>query len=181
MNKIYIFLIALTSLLYSCGGKSDTLSVESLKEEIKSKEDSLSLLQKDRLPILEKKHYELIESLLRFYYIHPKDPYAPVCLDKVQMSYSGLGVYFKAVHYADTLINNYPKYANRAMVLESQASNYDIFFTPRDTNKVKYYYKLLLKENPKMDQDKKAGFELRLKHLNLNFEEYIQFISKGAN
>lgn len=181
MNKTYIFLIALISLLYACGGNSDPLSVESLKEEIKSKEDSLSLLQKDGLPIPEKKHYELIESLLRFYYTHPKDPDAPVCLDKVQMSYSGLGVYFKAVHYADTLINNYPKYANRAMVLESQASNYDIFFTPRDTNKVKYYYKLLLKENPKMDKDKKAGFELRLKHLNLNFEEYIQFIAKGAN
>lgn len=174
----YIFSIALITFLFACGSNTDQLSVETLKEKITQKEDSLKMLQENGQPIPQTKHYELIESLLQFYYTHPKDPYAPVCLDKVQMVYSGLGVYFKAVQYADTLIINYPKYINRPLVLESQASNYDYFFEPRDTNKIKYYNELLLKENPTMDKEKRAGIEMKLQHLALGMEEYLDFATK---
>lgn len=181
MKMKYVVSITLIALLYACGGNTDQLSVETLKEKIAQKEDSLKMLQESGQPIPQNKHYELIESLLQFYYTHPKDPEAPVCLDKVQMAYSGLGVYFKAVQYADTLIEKYPKYINRAMVLESQAANYDYFFTPRDTNKIKYYNQLLLKENPKMDKEKRAGIEMKLKHLDLGMEEYLDFVARELN
>ena len=179
MKIKYIFSIALIILLFACGSNNeDQLSVETLKEKITQKEDSLVLLQEEGKLIPQKKQYDLIESLLQFYYKHPKHPDAPVCLDKVQMAYSGLGIYFKAVQYADTLIERYPKYINRPMVLESQAANYDYFFTPRDTNKVKYYNELLLKENPKMSKEQRAGIEMKLKHLDLNMKEYLDFVAQ---
>jgi hypothetical protein len=181
MKFLVFFSLVILIFVSSCGSKSKddvSVQIEELKEIIKQKEDSLSNFQTSNEPIPQKKHYELIESLLKFYRTFPKDKYAPVCLDKVQMSYSGLGVYFKAVEFADTLIERYPKYINRAMVLESQASNFDIFHEPRDTNKVKYYYGLLLKENPKLDKDKKEGILMRLKHLDLTFDEYISTIMK---
>ena len=52
---------------------------------------------------------------------------------------------------------------------------------PRDTSKVRYYNELLLKENPKMSKESKEGIEMKLKHLDLNFEEYLDFIVKKAD
>ena len=67
------------------------------------------------------------------------------------------------------------------MILESQASNFDIFYEPRDTSKIRYYYTLLLKENPTMNKDKKQGIEMRLKHLNLTFDEYIAALTSSVH
>ncbi len=178
--KISVFFwVLLIVIISSCGGrttKNEKPSVEDLKEIITQKEDSLSQFQKDSKKIPSDKQYDLISSLNDFYLAYPNDKYAPVCLDKIQMSYSGLGVYQKAIEYCDILIKKYPKYINRPMILESQASNFDIFYEPRDTSKVRFYYSLLLKENSKLDKDKKAGVEMRLKHLDLNFNEYIDYI-----
>ncbi len=184
MKKIAIVYTLIFVGLFSCNEESSETgkpSVEELKEIITQKEDSLMLFQKENKIIPDTKHYDLIHALLNFYYKYPQDAYAPVCLDKVQMSYSGLGIYFKAVQFADSLIDKYPKYVNRQMVLESQASNFDIFLEPRDTNKVKHYYSILLKENPKLEKDKRAGIEMRLKHLDLNMDQYIEFLSKNIH
>lgn len=180
--KIFIC-ISLFVIVYSCGNSvsKDEKTAEALKEIIRMKEDSLAGFQKEMKNIPMSKHHELISSLLDFYTRFPKDEYAPVCLDKVQMSYSGMGVYHRASEYADILLEKYPKYINRPMILESQASNYDIFMEPRDTTKVKYYYALLLKENPKMDKDKKEGIQMRLKHLDLSFDEYIDLMMKEVS
>lgn len=182
--KITLFFCALLIVtISSCGGKStkdEGPSVEELKEIITQKEDSLSQFQKEKKKIPEEKQYDLISSLKNFYLAYPNDKYAPVCLDKIQMSYSGLGVYHKAIEYSDILIKKYPNYINRPMILESQASNFDIFYEPRDTAKVRFYYSLLLKENSKLDKDKKEGIEMRLKHLDLNFNEYIDFIMNSS-
>ena len=183
MKILFLTTVLFFSLLISCNGTDSANNedeIENLKEIIVQKEDSLSQLQKENKPIPRDKHFELIQSLNDFYLAFPKDKYAPVCLDKIQMSYSGLGVYHRAIEYADILIKKYPKYINRPMILESQASNYDIFQQPRDTVKVKYYYELLLKENPNLDKDKKEGITMRLQHLNLTFDEYIDFIANSA-
>ena len=183
MRILFFIGVLFFSLLISCTGSKSSKNeaeIENLKEIIVQKEDSLSQLQKENKPIPRDKHFELIQSLNDFYLAFPKDKYAPVCLDKIQMSYSGLGVYHRAIEYADILIKKYPNYINRPMILESQASNYDIFQQPRDTVKVKYYYELLLKENPNLDKDKKEGITMRLQHLNLTFDEYIDFIANSA-
>ena len=183
---IFFLLIVLTTFLFSCNTKDNVSenqnnSKEELKELILQKEDSLMLLQKENVKIPIEKKYELIHTLLNYYDVFPNDKYSPVCLDKVHMSYSALGVYHNAVKYADILIKKYPKYSNRPMILESQASNYDIFLEPRDTAKVRYYYTLLLKENPTINKDKKDGILKRLKHLDLSFNEYIDFMMKEVS
>ncbi len=172
---------AVLAIATACGGdksnQADKVSKEDLKASIKVMEDSLNTLQKDlpktkEIPNLTK--FELINRLLDYYHAYPEDDYAAQCLDKVHMAYSGMGIHARSIEYGDTLLMKYPNYINRAMVLESQGSNYDIFVQPRDTEKVKYYYSLLLKENPKMEKEKKEGIEDRLKHLNLTFDEYIE-------
>jgi hypothetical protein len=180
--KLILSLMLLLGLVYACGGDKGNAAEKPTKEElisrIKEMEDSLKGLQADlkeikQIPNLT--HFELINRLLDFYHNYPEDPYAAECLDKVHMKYSGMNIHPRAVEYADTLLLKYPKYANRAMVLESQGSTYDVFIQPRDTAKVRYYYELLLKENPSMDKDKKKGIKDRLNHLDMSFDEFIDY------
>ena len=151
---------------------------ESLKSRIKEMEDSLKGLQVNiheikQIPNLT--HFELINRLLDYYHNYPEDTYSAECLDKVHMKYSGMNIHQRAVQYADTLLDKFPKYVNRALVLESQGSAYDIFMQPRDTSKVRKYYTMLLQENPKMEKDKAAGIRDRLKHLDMNFDQFIEY------
>lgn len=175
--KQIIGCIFLCSILLGCNNNGSQLTADDLKEIITQKEDSLAGFQKENKSIPKDNYYSLINSLLDFYKAYPSDKYAPVCLDKIQMTYSGLGVYRKAIEFSDILLQKYPNYINRPMILESQASNFDIFYQPRDTAKVKHYYTLLLKENPKLDKEKRKAIEMRLKHLDLNFDQYLDFLS----
>jgi len=184
MKNLYFLVFMTFFILTSCGGKkaeNTKPSIEELQLIISQKEDSLRSFQTEGKKIPNEKHYALIQSLLDFYQAYPNDKNAPVCLDKMHMSYSGMGVYHKSIEIADLILKKYPKYINRAMILESQASNHDIFNLPRDTVKVRYYYSLLLTENPKLDKDKKDGIEMRLKHLDLKFDEYIDLTLKEAS
>jgi len=179
--KMFVFVFAL-SLMYACGGglnedeKGNGSRVE-LKSRIKEMEDSIrdlqaNLPQTKTIPNLT--HFELINRLLDYYHAYPEDDYAAECLDKVHMKYAGLNILTRAVQYADTLLEKYPNYINRSMVLESQGSSYE-FIEPRDTSKIRYYYTKLLKENPKMDREKREGLKFRLRHLDLTFDEFIDF------
>lgn len=157
---------------------------EDLKARIKEMEDSLKGLQVNiaevkQIPNLT--HFELINRLLDYYHNYPEDSYSAECLDKVHMKYSGMNIHERAVQYADTLLEKFPNYVNRALVLESQGSAYDIFIQPRDTAKVRKYYTLLLKENPKMGKDKAEGIRDRLEHLYMDFDKFIEYKMKNVN
>ena len=182
MKKNILRLLFVFPLLFACGNSTNSekkTAIDTLKEKITAKENSFATLQDAKKEISTIERNELIDMLLDFYTRYPKDAYAPVCLDKVHMLYSGMGNYKRASQYADLILEKYPKYVNRPMIIESQASNFDIFILPRDSVKVKYYYKLLLKENPKLDKDKKEEILMRLKYVSLNFDEYIAFLTKG--
>lgn len=182
MKYTWFILLLVAATFAACGGKEkgskegEKPSKEELIQRINYMEDSLKGLTaqlKDIKQIPNLTRMELINRLLDFYRNYPEDKFAPECLDKVHMTYSGMGVYVRSVEYADTLLQKYPDYVNRAMVLESQGSSYDIFIQPRDSAKVRYYYELLLKENPNMDKAKKNGIKDRLKYNHLNFDQYI--------
>ena len=178
---MFVFALGL-SLMYACGeglkeDEEGKVGRVELKSRIKEMEDSIrdlqaNLPQTKTIPNLT--HFELINRLLDYYHAYPEDDYAAECLDKVHMKYAGLNILTRAVQYADTLLQKYPNYINRAMVLESQGSSYE-FIEPRDTAKIRYYYTKLLKENPKMDREKREGLKLRLRHLDLTFEEFIDY------
>lgn len=177
MKNIFI-VISICSFLASCSQSSkekSELTIEDYKAKIVAYEDSIVSFQKQQknAPIYLKD--SLIGSLLSFYKLFPKDKSAAKCLDKIQMFYSGEGKIQWSIAYADTLIQKFPKYENRALILESQAANYDMFVNPRDTNKVKQYFSMLLNENPSMDKEKRKGVELRLHNLGMTFEEFIDY------
>ncbi len=182
MKYSFLIFVAASMMVYSCGGESKETSEtekptkEALVEKIKYMEDSLRNLQANldqvkQVPNLTRIEY--INRLLDYYYNYPEDPLAAECLDKVHMVYSGMNVHIRAIQYADTLLEKYPDYVNRAMVLESIGSSYDIFMQPRDSAKVRFYYEKLLKENPGMDKEKRKGIQERLKYNHLNFDQYI--------
>lgn len=187
--KQFVLFLVVVSLLFACGDNSTDQESNPTKDEMISKikqlEDSITSVQTGSIQtvrIPDSAPLELINRLLAFYHSYPNDVSAAQCLDKVHMIYSSIGNYVKEVQYADTLLAKYPKYINRAMVIESQASTYDVLLKPRDISKIRYYYELLLKENPKMDKEKKEGITQRLAHLDLTFEEYIDYnASKGSN
>jgi hypothetical protein len=188
MKYSYLLLIPFLAFLVACGGgseeggKGEKPSKEELVDKIKKMEDSLKYLQANmdavkQVPNLTR--IEFINRLLDYYHNYPEDDYAAECLDKVHMVYSGMNVHVRAVQYADTLLEKYPKYVNRALVLESQGSSYDIFMQPRDSAKVRYYYELLLKENPGMDKEKRMGIKERLKYNHLNFDQFVEMKMKS--
>ena len=111
---------------------------------------------------------QLIDSLLSYYRSYPKDTLAAVCLDKAHMLYSGMEDYRIAVRYADMVIDQYPNYVNRRMVLESQITNYDIFIKPRNQKKIKKYIELMLNEND-ITEEQREQYEVRLRKNEKSF------------
>lgn len=175
MKTIFLLFIS-TLLLVGCNSSAQD-AVQS-REDIKLLEDSISVASM-KLELGEKidvaMKQRLIEKLINYYQTFPEDQYAPEYLDKLHMVAVGEQDYNTAMKYADTLINNYKDYINRAMVLESMANAYDMFIVPRDTSKVRYYNNLLLKENPKMDKAKREEILYRMKYLELTIDEFIEF------
>lgn len=167
--------------LFSCGNEK-TDSAQENKSELKREIiESITTLEKKGTEstsgITESDRKALIKSLMDFYTNFPNDEKTPHCLDKLQMIYSSTGDYQKSIEYSEIIIKNFPNYVNRALIIENQAANYDIFISPRDSSKVRYYYELLLKENNKLDIDKKSDILKRLANNHLNFNQYVDFLS----
>jgi hypothetical protein len=178
MKIIGIICIALIA--FACGSKTNSekkLDVVEMKKELALVDDSLKQefqdAKKNNRMVSGDKMARTIAAYLKFYRAFPKDDYAPFCLDKIQ----GLHMQNNNIHlslaYSDTLLEKYPSYENRFVILESQGANYDVFEEYRDTNLVRKYYTLLLKEHKKITAEKRTDIQYRLDHLNLTFEELI--------
>ena len=174
--KSIIFLSTLSFFfLFSCGESAEHKSKkENLREGITAYEDSLANLQKDpqkAAEITSLAQIELINRLLAYSKAFPKDTFSADCLFKTHMIYEHLRAPREARAYGDTLLERFPDYKNRLLVIESLGSSYDIN-APRDTAMVRKYYTLLL-ESPKIPTQKKKDIKARLAKLDLTFEEYI--------
>ena len=163
--------LSLALLLFSCGGEQSTAD---LKETIESLESKLNEESVKNSADTEMLRDSLANTLLKCYQSNPKDKSAPECLDKLQMIYSAKRDFTTAAKYADTLIENYPNYPNRLLVIESQYTNYDMFIQPRDQEKARYYLEMLLKEDKKMDKETRADFEYRLEYMDLTIEQLME-------
>lgn len=174
--KKYIYLVVTLVLFASCGGGS-----EDLKKRIEEKEKSISSMNSKDLEKMSNARNELVELLFEYYRTNPEEDYSAQCLDKVQMVYSSQRKYELAAKYGDTLIEKYPNYENRELVLESQYNNYDMFVKPRNVEKAKYYLELLLKEYPDMPKERKEEFEYRLKYIGLTIEQIMRMDMEKLN
>lgn len=168
-------LFCITALVItSCGDASSEVAAE-WTEVQKTSVENIKELEKAALDLpmntagdvesLKQAKTQLIDSLLSYYRNYPKDTLAPGYLDKVHMLYSGMGDYRTASTYADMILDQYPKYVNRPMVIESQIVNYDIFITPRNADKVKQYIELMLKEK-ELSAEARKEYELRLQNID---------------
>lgn len=178
--KYFGLFFSILAFLFSCGNENSNLSKEDKSELKKEIISSISSLEKKGLEsatgITETDRKSLIKSLMDFYTNFPNDEKTPHCLDKLQMIYSSTGDYQKSMEYSEIIIKDFPNYVNRALIIENQAANYDIFITPRDSAKVRYYYDLLLKENSNLETTKKDDIRKRLANNHLNFKEYVAFL-----
>ncbi|MEY4485571.1 MAG: hypothetical protein RL440_102 [Bacteroidota bacterium] len=161
--------------LLSCGNPTEQKNKkEDLRERITAYEDSLAKLQKDpqkAAQITSLAQIELINRLKAYNKAFPKDTFSADCLFKIHMIYEHLRAPREARAYGDTLLERFPDYKNRSLVIESLGSSYDIN-EPRDTAMVRKYYNLLLQE-PQTPTQKKKDIKARLARLDLTFEEYI--------
>lgn len=152
-------------------GKDD---LPSAIKEVKAFEDSLKTRsQSGELEYDQQTAVAYAEKCLSIYHRFPKSEEAPKYLDKAHVIFASANLHQRSVVVADSLIMLYPTYKNRPMVLESLAGAYDVFVIPRQKDKVKKYYELLLQENPKMDPEQRKQIEKRLKYVDLTFDEYI--------
>ena len=167
----HLFFILSLTLFYACEENNSENNNKNTKELLVNKIKSLETALSEGISIQANKD-SLKIFLQEFVYRFANEENTAVCLDKLQMLYSGENDYIIASKYADTLIKEFPKYTNRILIIESQIANYDIFIQPRDTSKVRYYYNLLLDENPKMDSLKKQNIQKRLSKLELSYNEF---------
>ena len=172
-----IILLSTLSLFFllSCGNPTEQKSKkDNLRERITSYEDSLAKLQKDpqkAAQITSLAQIELINRLRTYTKAFPRDTFSADCLFKIHMIYEHLRAPREARAYGDTLLERFPDYKNRLLVIESLGSSYDIN-APRDTAMVRKYYNLQLQE-PKMPTQTKKDIKARLARLDLTFEDYI--------
>lgn len=164
----YLFLLIF---LISCGdsvkSEADLLDeISTMEKKVNDPKTAQSEIDKSRLAY--------IDALKSLYENYPESKEAARSLDKLHMVYTNLGDYQTATKYCDTLIQNYPKYDNRALVLESAASAYDASIMPRDTTMVRKYYTMLLNEFPKLEASKRADIKKRLEFISLDFMQFIQ-------
>lgn len=140
--------------------KIQQLEQDVLKQSIEG--DTTNLDLKDSLAAT-------LESFVKTF---PKSKDKPLMLDKLQMLYSSQGLYQLAILKTEQLIREFPSYPNRMLVIESQIANYEFFIQPRDTEKIKFYIELLLKEQ-KLSKEKKEQYKKRLKNIDRPIEEII--------
>lgn len=149
---------------------TDKGDLASAVKEVRAFEDSLkrSGMQYDQQTAV-----VYAEKCLSVTHRFPKSEEAPKFMDKAHIIFASASLHQRSVIIADSLIAMYPAYKNRAMVLESLAGAYDVFVVPRQKEKVKKYYEMLLKENPNMKAEQRKQIEDRLKYIDLTFDEYV--------
>lgn len=182
MKKIVnVVIISLVACMLSCSNKGPNEEAnaapntpKAMQESIVQMEDSIAKLDPSKLKpaAYNLNQIELINRLEAYVNTFPKDPYSADCLFKLHMIYAGLNAQRKSVACGDSLLRLFPNYVNRTLLLESMASAYDMFITPRDTAAVRTYYTQLLNDS-KYPEDKKQAIKERLKYLDLPWMEYV--------
>jgi len=183
MKQLVAFSALLMTLAVSSCAESakekEVVTVEQKEEQVKMLEDSLKkgLIDPRTQANVDVRY---AESCLGVYRAARKSEKAPAYLDKAHMIYSSSGMHRLAVMYADTLIQQYPNYKNRPMVLLSLASAYDMFILPRRKDLVKKYYEMLLTENPDLPKDEADGYRFRLENIDKTYDELIDLQAQKA-
>ncbi len=172
MKKIFLGLLS-SILVLSCGGNTE-LDAE-VEQRIAAYEDSLANMIRNPLT------HEHSEVLLQNYVVlledavteAPQHPMAATYMDRIHMLSSAQRDLEKSLKYGVRVIEDYPEYVNRAMVLKSVAYMYDAEKQPRDTSMVRKYYQIYLNENSGIEVDEKDMIDKRLLMLHVPFDKFL--------
>lgn len=170
-------IIVVSMLFFSCGDTTETKEDDQALENIATLEDSIRLLSDNPNPdldLIRLTRKSFIDALLDYYKAQPESKKSASFLDKASTTYAEMGDYYRSAQWADTLLLHFPEYSQRHVVLESQATAYDVFIQPRDSVKVRLYYSMLLNEFPELKKEKRAGIVKRLRYNDLSFDEYLE-------
>lgn len=195
-KRLFFSLSLLCFMWYSCNNKEGKESSNSRKEKqglnfndknelqksIASLEDSLMReIPKDRKTEarINLRRIDLMNRMEAFVQKFPQDVYAGDCWFKLHLMASAMKAHRKSVAYGDSLLINFPNHPKRILMLESMASAYDIFLSPRDEVKIKFYLSQLIKEKGYPEEQKKEA-EKRMKYIHLSFDEYVQLQAKST-
>lgn len=175
MIRSSLLVLLLGFVLFSCGSE-EIRSKEDIQEEIKSMEKKVEKLSTNTgsEEAFNKESTALIEVLVEYYHSYPKDAYSADCLSKVHMIYSRMNDTEKSVAYADTLLSEFPKYENRAQMIESQIMAYEMLIEPRNVAMIEKYLKLWIKENKNAPKGKIADMKYHLKFVNMSLEDRMK-------
>lgn len=172
MKKV-LFSILIIGFATACGDKKD-LDLK-LVDTINRYEDSLSKMIQNPLTAEQSNDFlhNYIKVLEKAVDEAPGNPKTVVYMDRIHMLSSATRDLNKSVDYGVKIIDDYPDYVNRSMVLRSIAYMYDAEIQPRDSAKVRYYYTIFLKENSGINIDDKDMIEKRLLMNDIPFEKFL--------
>lgn len=187
MKKL-IFLLVITG-LFSCENKNDANTTDEKQEQkasvtsakdlpyllsrVKQLEDSITseVSKNPSKRIGSFVFLDLINRLKDVVNNFPKAPETAACLFKLHMKYGEMKAYKESIAYGDTLMQRFPDFKDRDLVLQSIATTYDIFVKPRDSEKVSFYLNQLL-QSKTLSKDEKEEIKTRLKFINLDVIAY---------
>ena len=186
MKKLFFFPVVV--ILFSCENKNDTNTTDEnqKKESVASSRDLPYLLSRvkqleDSITSEVSKNpsnrigsfvfLDLINRLKDVANNFPKAPETASCLFKLHMKYGEMKAYKESIAYGDTLMERFPDFKDRDLVLQSIATTYDIFVKPRDAEKVSFYLEQLL-QSKSLSEDEKKEIKTRLKFINLDVITY---------
>jgi len=120
--NLFGMLLCTFILTASCSDEVEVRKGKEIEKDIKKAEAKVMEASKAGVatPEYVKSSDELMEYLLEYFHSYPKDKYSAECLTKVLMLHSAKGNVNESVAYGDTLLDQFPKYKNRAQVIESQ-------------------------------------------------------------
>lgn len=175
--KNLIAILSIGLFLFACGQEEvEKGPKDEFKDKISEQEARVTELSKkmNGESDTDSAKVELANILLDYYHQYPKDDYSANCLSKVHMLYTGLGNIRLAVAYADTIIANYPKFVDRAQMIESQILAYEISIAPREIEMITKYLNLWLEENKQAPKEKVAEMKDHLEHIDTPLLERLQ-------
>lgn len=174
----YLLLLMFFTLINSCTESDKTLKNEEEKGLTINEQVDMAKLEAIRnelqaeIPNVTKELYNKAIALhLQFAAQHPKDTFAPKALDYAQGYYDQLTDYRSSLRIIDKILEEYPKYEGRQMLLYMKASHHDFL---RDVDLAKSTLETLLKESKNLSKEDKTEIKEWIEILPYTLEQRIQ-------
>lgn len=178
MNRRLIFTACLGLLLVSCNTdatedkheETEVVDTTPQLNDLVAISDSIAADLKKDIPRVElKKYRNAIARNIDIYSYYPKSEESAKAVDLVQGYATQIEDYALSVEWSEKLINEYPEYKGRELILFNLANTCNLM--TKDTIKAKKYFNMFIEEYPNSPLSADARFSVE--HLGLSLEDII--------